>query len=922
MNPQKWQKIKEIFNQALELSAPERPEFIAKTCAEDEEMRLELDKMLAFAEDDHDALEENALNYLTDEKDAPLPEKIGAYRILREIGRGGMGVVYEAVRETKDFRQKVALKVIKRGMDTDAILSRFRHEQQILATLVHPNIARFLDGGMTADGLAFYAMEFVEGQTLDEFAEKQNLGINERLELFRQICSAVQFAHKNFVIHRDLKPSNIIVTSDGTPKLLDFGISKILSEESDGTIGTATALGMMTPAYASPEQIRGERVNTATDIYSLGIILCELLTGQKPYRVNSNSQPDLIRAICESEPLKPSSLATINARNHYPKTKDQAVDTISEINPKAGIQNLKSLRGDLDNIVLKALRKEPENRYASVEQFSEDIHRYLVGLPIIARSSTLKYRVSKFIHRNRLAAVAGVLIFLSLVAGIAVASWQAYVARKERQIAERRFEDVRQLANKVVFKYHDAIANLVGATEAREMLVRDATEYLDKLSQDAQDHPSLAQELALSYLKIGDVQGQTYRANIGDSKGALESYRKSISLLENLVAREPQNLEYLKSLREAYRQLAYLTVRLEDWASAEYTSRREYELSKSIYEKEPQNVDYQLNLAQSYQIRGDAAVFAGGYEASTKLFRESLVEAEKVFQKNPNHERAQTVLVVAYQRLGTHLEYYANYLKEKGEDLDKVPAMYIEAEQLHRRTVEMSYKLKEAHPQSEIYSRFISATEINWGTALARIGRGTEGIPLIEKSLVGLKQAVAGDAKNAEAKRDVAECYQYLAFAYEAMNLPEKAIAANQESLKILEEITIKDPTNVEFFSQAHLTFNNTGNILTKEGKLTEALNFYQKGLAYVEKMSGFNNSSQVVLFRSESNRKIGETYLAMAAKDNNPEKIKLANSYLTKAQTELTSLQQKNQLGKSYIYKLDLIRAKIENSVRVRASL
>ena len=926
MNSQKWQKVKEVFNQAVDLPLLERPSFLADSCVEDEEMRLELEKMLAFADEDNDTLEENAFDYLTDDTEAALPEKIGVYKILREIGRGGMGVVYEAIRETADFKQLVALKVIKRGMDTDAILSRFRHEQQILATLVHPNIARFLDGGMTSDGLAFYAMEYVEGQPLDEYAEDRNLGISERLALFREICFAVQFAHKNFVIHRDLKPSNIIVSPEGTPKLLDFGISKILSEESDGTIGTATALGMMTPAYASPEQIRGERVNTATDIYSLGIILCELLTGQKPYRINSNCQPDLIKAICESEPLRPSSLVDSPLfidKNHHLNEKNQTVqnrgqrtkDKKQETNPKSKIQNLKSLRGDLDNIVLKALRKEPENRYASVEQFSEDIHRYLVGLPIIARRSTVKYRVSKFIHRNRLAAVAGLLIFVSLVAGIAVASWQAYVAQKERQIAERRFDDVRQLANKVVFKYHDAIAVLPGSTEAREMLVTDATEYLDKLSQDAQDNPALAKELALSYLKIGDVQGQTYRANVGDSKGALESYRKSISLLENLVRRDPQNIEYTKSLREAYRQLAYLAVRLEDWTTARESADRESELSKSIYEKEPENVGYQLNIVQSYQIRADAAVFAGGYEESTKLFRESIVEAEKVFRQNPNHERAKTVLIVAYQRLGTHIEYYAEYLKDKGETPDKIPAFYAEAERLHRRTVEMSRELKRDHPQSEIYSRFISATEINLGTALARIGRGAEGIPLIEKSLVELKKAVADDAKNAEAKRDVAECYQYLAFAYDAMNEPQKAIGANLESLKILEEITVKDPTNVEFFNQAHLTYNNTGEILLKQGKLEEALSYFQKGLAYVEKVSGFNDNPQLTLFRAESNRKIGETYSAIASKTKNSEKAEIAKSYLNNAQTDLISLRQKNQLGKSHLYKLDLVNAELEKT-------
>ena len=929
MNPQKWQKVKEVFNQAVDLPVLERPSFLADSCAEDEEMRLELERLLAFAEEDDDALEENAFNYLTEEKEPSLPEKIGVYKIICEIGRGGMGVVYEALRETRDFKQKVALKVIKRGMDTDAILSRFRHEQQILALLVHPNIARFLDGGMTTDGLAFYAMEYVEGQPLDEYGETRNLGINERLELFREICSAVQFAHKNFVIHRDLKPSNIIVSPEGIPKLLDFGISKILSEESDGTIGTATALGMMTPAYASPEQILGLRVNTATDIYSLGVILCELLTGQKPYRVNSNRQPELIKAICESEPLRPSSLVSrplITEKKYYSIGENQTVqnngqrtaDDGQKTNPKSKIQNLKALRGDLDNIVLKSLRKEPENRYASVEQFSEDIHRYLVGLPIIARPSTLKYRVSKFIHRNRLAAVAGLLIFVSLVAGIAVASWQAYVARQERQIAERRFDDVRNLANKVVFKYHDAIADLPGSTAAREMLVKDATEYLDKLSQDAQDNPALAQELALSYLKIGNVQGETYSANLGDSQGAVESYRKSTGLLEKLSKDHPENNEYRKNLIDAYRRMANLLVRLDDWTSAFSAAQRNLEMCREFFERNPENLEAQSLLARSYLGLGDAAEFSGGHSESIKYYRLAVAESEKVLKKAPTEESGRRANVSAVQRLGTRLEYYAGYLKEKGENLDEIPALYIEAEQLHRRTFEVSQGLNRDFPQSGIYPRYVSASKINLGTALARIGRGSEGLPLIEASLNELKKVANSDAKNVEARRDVAECLQYLAFAYDAMNQPEKAIEINLDSLKILEAITVKDPTNFEFFNQAHLTYNNTGNILSRQGKLDEALSFYQKGLSYVESMSKFNNSLQIAVLRSESNRKIGETYLAIAEKTKNTEKAKIAKSFLDKAQDDLSALQQKNQLGKNHFYKLDLIKTELENTAKI----
>ena len=292
------------------MASIERRDFVFAECADDSEMRREVEKMLDFADDSEDVLEKNAFEIFGSRNDAKIPEEIGGYRIIREIGRGGMGAVYEAVRESRDFRRRVALKVIKRGMDTDTVVARFRHEQKILASLEHPFIARFLDGGQTCDGLPFYAMEFVEGLPIDEYCAAKNLSIDEKLKLFREVCAAVQYAHQNLVVHRDLKPKNILVCADGTPKLLDFGIGKILTPDAEEDPGTATQLGMMTPAYASPEQILGKRIGTASDIYSLGVILYELLTGQKPYKINSRSQIEIEKAVLESEPQKPSTVVS------------------------------------------------------------------------------------------------------------------------------------------------------------------------------------------------------------------------------------------------------------------------------------------------------------------------------------------------------------------------------------------------------------------------------------------------------------------------------------------------------------------------------------------------------------------------------------------------------------------------------------
>jgi len=411
MTPTRWQQIDQLLEAALELPADQRAAFLESSCNGDVTLRREVEQLLAVDENVEDFLEAAPAEAMAEVLDAKLASslvgsRVGPYQILRELGRGGMGIVCLAERTDQQYRQQVAIKLLWPGVNQAEIIRRFRRERQILANLHHPNIAQLFDGGTTEDGRPYFVMEHVTGKPITEYCRARQLTIAERLTLFQQVCSAVQYAHQNLVIHRDLKPGNILVTEDGTVKLLDFGIAKLLDPERHGlTAQPTTNALMMTPEYASPEQMRGQPVSTASDVYSLGVVLYELLTGQSPYEFKDRSLPELIRVVCEQEPIPPSR--------------------------RAGSSKL---RGDVDGILLTALQKEPERRYQSVEQFRDDIRRHLDGQPIQAQTITLRYRAGKFVRRNKLLVAAVTAVVLALLAGTIVATWQARRATEQARL--------------------------------------------------------------------------------------------------------------------------------------------------------------------------------------------------------------------------------------------------------------------------------------------------------------------------------------------------------------------------------------------------------------------------------------------------------------------------------------------------------
>jgi serine/threonine protein kinase len=400
------ERVLELFSAALGLPAAGQSVFLHREAAGEPQIIAEVLSLLKLDQQadaagflNGSALQIEAEHLARGVGDERVGESFGPFKIVRLIGTGGMGAIYLAERDDEQYRRRVAIKVIKRGMDTDHVLRRFGNERQILANLSHPNIARLYTGGATEDGLPYFVMEYIEGSPLIEYADRHALSVNQRLKLFRKVCAAVQYAHQNLVVHRDLKPTNILVTRDGEPKLLDFGIAKFLDAATDATV---TEFRALTPEYASPEQIRGQAITTASDVYSLGVLLFELLTGQRPYRLPKRTPEEITKAICEQEPPKPST--AIRELRHN----DLKTTTPLEF------RNPKTLRGDLDNIILMALRKDPQRRYSSVAEFSEDIQRYVEGRPVSARKDTARYRLAKFIGRHRIAVAAALVVLITL----------------------------------------------------------------------------------------------------------------------------------------------------------------------------------------------------------------------------------------------------------------------------------------------------------------------------------------------------------------------------------------------------------------------------------------------------------------------------------------------------------------------------
>ena len=668
---ERWRRLESLFHAAADLSDQDRESFIGRELASDRALELELRAMLLHAAGARNRIAgtiQRVAGQAACGRDW-VGRHFGPYRIIREIGRGGMGLVFEAWRDDAEYGKRVALKVAPDWRDLEQLRERFRNERQILARLEHPNIARFLDGG-TDDGVPYFAMEYIDGKPVTEWVRERNLGLRERIRLFRQICAAVSCAHENLVIHRDLKPSNILVDRTDTVKLLDFGIATLFSPIVEQST-EITGVRLWTPDYSSPELIRGGVITVRTDVYSLGLVLYELLCGERAQIADPSSPLALDRSICDVEPVLPSIRAAVGGQTNLSR----------------------QLKGDLDTIVAMAIHKEPERRYRSVAALDADLARYLDGRAVEARTSTPAYRFSKFLRRHRMASVAVAVVIVSVIGGVASTLYQA-------RRAERRFEQVRSLANAFVFDVHDRIQFLPGSTDARKVIVSTALRYLENLRQEAGSDAVLLRELAAAYQKIGDVQGNPGSSNLGDSAGALTSYRRAESILTPLAARgDPEakfaltanvdklgNLQHVQGDSAGQGQLERARVMARELAAsktadirilglaaninadltrlyadartpqrARETAQEAAELAQRMVNLRPGSQESLDFLALSHNSLASAYRASGDPQRSADTYRAALEIREQLVRDHPENAEYRRLLLITYGHLGDAL---------------------------------------------------------------------------------------------------------------------------------------------------------------------------------------------------------------------------------------------------------------------------
>jgi serine/threonine protein kinase len=748
MKSDRWSLIEEIFQDALERPSDERMQYAEQACGNDKQLLGEVQSLLESDRDAesvlHAAIAEDLRAMTTTSSLSEIGLRLGPYLLVRELDGGGMGVVYLAVRSDDHYFQIVAVKMIRKGLDSPDLVLRFRMERQILATLNHPNIGGILDGGETEDGRPFIVMEYVEGQPIT--LASQGLPIRERIELFRSVCSAVHYAHQKLILHRDIKPSNVMVTPDAVVKLIDFGISKPMEPQLVLSESTATepSSRMMTPDYASPEQIQGKELTTATDIYSLGVLLYEILTGSRPYTLRNLSPAEAERVVCEDNSRKPSSATGLSR------------------------QTRREISGDLDRIVLTAMHVDPSQRYPSVQHFDEDLLRYLQGKPIAAKKSSLVYLLRKFVQRHKEAAV------LTACALFLLPAVSLLVYFRQSRIAERRAKQVRTLADSAISDMTDKLQHSSASTETQAAIFHSALRFLDGLRKSSWDDPRLLLELSKAYVRVGDLEGSPLVADLGNSDAAVTSYQEASRIAIDANARMP-GPETMEAVIETYQRLGGIELFLGNLNEANKNYQEGLSRAQNLWRQKPDDPVRVRLLALNLAGLGDVALWKLSPGEALEQYR----AAFGIFGADPNgaEDHDEMLIGLYFKR--------ASAFNEIGDQADAL--------ENNRQAVALAEALVQRFPSSVQARRqqFLSYENIILplaGRDALNVGDSAQAQVYARKGLTIAQTLVEIDNKNAQARYDLTLAYTSIGDSYR-LTKPGTASQWYRESLRLTEKL-------------------------------------------------------------------------------------------------------------------------------------
>lgn len=756
-----WPLVKALFDAASVLPAAEREAHL-QAAAVSAAVRDEVRSLLAHL-DDTAWLQAPAATAAPPAVQAG--DRFGAWEIQRPLGSGGMGEVFEARRADGQFEGRAAIKLLKRGLDSRAVLDRFALERSALARLSHPHIARLFDAGQSAAGLPYFVMELVDGRPIDAVALE--LPLEARLGLFLQLTDAVSHAHHQLLVHRDLKPGNVLVTADGQVKLLDFGIAKALDPLEGGELPpdiTQAQARPFTPHYASPEQVRGEAVSTATDIYSLGVLLYVMLTGARPYGRSATTPHEAARSVLEEEPSPPSSLAP---------------DLVSD---PQWLATRKRLRGDLDNILLKALDKRIERRYPSVETLSADVRAFLAGFPVSAQAPSVGYRVRKFALRHRWSVAAATVALLALLGGSALALWQARVADQQRVLAERRFDEVRQFARTMLFDVDTALRD--GPTAGREKLVATALQYLDRLSAERSTDQALLRDLAEAYERVGDIQGNTAQANLGRPDDAKKSFDKALALRRSLAQLAPDDLKNILGLLNVHERFGDQRRSASDLQGAAAHYGEAVRHATRLAQAQPDQLLPQLRRVEAERYLASAYYWPFNPSLNDYARARPMIEAL---------DRRMEALLAAHPASSDVKENYGSLLNQLS-DFQRIAGEYPAALDTQRKSHRLASELLAESPDNPRRQRWLYLAEGRLADALLETGDTDAGIVLWQRSIERREQGARADAGNERAQRNLANGYGPLAEQLDILGRHAEALAWYQRENRLLRLLHERHP--------------------------------------------------------------------------------------------------------------------------------